>query len=369
MESKDKINKNAVKKSIAWVISLFLMIFLLFRLRNYPDLVEEFYSLSIYPMIRTGFQWLYNLIPFSFGDIIYLLIILSIVSVLIRIASLAIQKRFKKGGLLLLKLLLVMQLTFLTFYLFWGLNYFRQPASERLDLADRAIDKFELYSITFMLIDSLNSSRKALKSGDLQQPSARIYKTSVKAIQNLSVTDHAYKTSDPMIKSSILSPMLNYLGTAGYFNPFTGESQINNKMPVFLLPFVACHEMAHQIGFAAEDEANFVGFLSGISANDRLLKYSAYYLATQEFLKEVWKTDSMAFSVMKGRISKPVLNDFNTEREYWTRYQGNTAKLTSIFYDNYLKANKQPEGLKTYNRMIKLSMAYYRKNGLFNRPR
>ena len=71
---------------------------------------------------------------------------------------------------------------------------------------------------------------------------------------------------------------------------------------------------------------------------------------------------------IKEKISEPVLADLQKEREYWTKYQGNAAKLSSIFYDNYLKINKQPEGLKTYNRMIKLTMAYYKKKDLIKYP-
>ncbi len=367
MKSRDHSKVDMLKRSLLRVLFMLILIFLLFRLRKYPNLVEEYYSLSIYPFIRTAFQFLFNSIPFSFGDIIYLIIILGIITGLIGIITRAINKRFRQSGLVFLKLIFSLQVALLIFYLLWGLNYFRQPASARLDLKDSSFETSELMAISSMLIDSLNSSHAALRPADLIRSEAVVYSRSVQAVQQLSLTDPAFRTFQPMIKSSILSPLLNYLGTAGYFNPFTGESQINNEMPLFLRPFVACHEMAHQIGFAAEDEANFVGFLSGISSNDRLLKYSTYYLASQEFLTEVWKTDSMAFKLMRNRISKPVLNDFKTERDYWTRYQGNTAKLSSIFYDNYLKANKQPEGLKTYNRMIKLSIAYYRKKGFFKK--
>ena len=47
----------------------------------------------------------------------------------------------------------------------------------------------------------------------------------------------------------------------GYYNPFTGEAQVNTNVPAFVIPFTTCHEMAHQIGYASESEASFVGFL------------------------------------------------------------------------------------------------------------
>ena len=56
------------------------------------------------------------------------------------------------------------------------------------------------------------------------------------------------------------------------------------------------------------------------------------------------------------------------ERAYWEEYKGITRRFSNIFYDNYLKANKQPDGMKTYNRMIILTMTYYKKRGLLTPP-
>ncbi len=366
MKHKPKII--SLKRRLVITVSLFLLITLMFALRSFPGLVEQYYSLRAYPLIRTCLQFIFNSFPFSIGDIVYVLFITGLLTGFILILRLLLKKRFKEGLVLSLGLILNFEIAFMIFYLFWGLNYFRVPASERLGLTNRDYNAAELLSVSDMLVDSVNSSRAALSTNETQSSAAFEYQASIRAVRQLSATSQAFRTSYPMVKPSLLSPLLNYIGTAGYYNPFTGESHINNQMPVFLRPFVACHEMAHQTGYGREDEANFVGFLSGIASDNKLLKYSSYYLATQEFLAEVWKTDTIAFKAMKNRISEPVLADFQKERQYWTKYQGNAAKLSSIFYDNYLKVNKQPEGLKTYNRMIRLTMAYYRKKGLIKAP-
>jgi hypothetical protein len=162
----------------------------------------------------------------------------------------------------------------------------------------------------------------------------------------------------------LLTPLLNYLGTSGYYNPFTSESQMNYAMPVFVRPFVACHELSHQMGFGPEDEANFVGFIAGTQSHDRLLRYSSYYVGVQEFMFALKMQDSVARKELKKRISPLVLSDFKTEREYWLSYEGKMEKLSSIFYDNFLKANNQPQGLKTYNNMVLLVLAYRKKHRL-----
>ena len=35
-----------------------------------------------------------------------------------------------------------------------------------------------------------------------------------------------------------------FSGFLGYYNPFTGEAQVNTKVPQFVIPFTICHEMA-----------------------------------------------------------------------------------------------------------------------------
>jgi hypothetical protein len=68
----------------------------------------------------------------------------------------------------------------------------------------------------------------------------------------------------------------NYVGFTGYYNPFTGEAQVNTTVPKFLQPFTASHEVAHQLGYAKEMEANFVGYLAASHSTDTLFRYSVY---------------------------------------------------------------------------------------------
>ena len=342
---------------------MFIALIVIFSLRSHPELTERYYSNGIYPIIRSRLLFLFNYFPFSLGDILYVLIIAFLIIGIYTLIKFLISQQYRQAGLIILGFILKFQIGIFIFYALWALNYFRQPAQERLKLHNFDYSAPELLRVTSMLIDSANGSRASLKASDFLIPDQQIVDPAIKAIAGLSTFDPPLIAIKPLTKSSLLSPLLNYLGTSGYFNPFTGEAQFNNLMPVYTQPFVACHEMAHQMGFGAEDEANFAGFIAAKSSDNKLMKYSAYYLASQEFMNEVWKTDSIAFRTLKGRISSAVIQDLETEREFWTKYQGTANKLSSIFYDNYLKANKQPEGLKTYNRMIKLSMAYYKKTG------
>ena len=62
------------------------------------------------------------------------------------------------------------------------------------------------------------------------------------------------------VKQSLFSTPLSYMGFSGYLNPFTLEAHINSTLPKISLPITIAHEMAHQNGIAAENDANFMGF-------------------------------------------------------------------------------------------------------------
>jgi hypothetical protein len=354
-------SKRKLKVRAITIAALAIAIFLLELLEDYPKLVERYYSEGFYPFICHILHPIFNLFPFSMGDIIYIIVIGYLIYALYRLIKLSFKKEFKLAGIFLLKIVIGAQCGILIFYLFWGLNYFRPSAGERLNLRDTNYTTADLKAVTTMMIDSANACRARVTPADLAQSNGTIYQTAIAAINKISAGSVNFRTYYPAIKSSILTPLLNYIGTSGYYNPFTSEAQMNYQMPVFDRPVTACHEMSHQMGYGAEDEANFVGFLAGIDSHDRLLRYSAYHLALDEFMHALRYRDSSASKELRPRISAAVHNDFKAEREYWLAYQNKAGILSSIFYDKFLKANNQPQGLNTYNRMVLLVMAMYDK--------
>lgn len=354
--------KRKLKIRAIAITGLVAAIYLLMLFAGYPQTVERYFSEGVYPVVSIVLHPVLNIFPFSVGDVLYTLVIGYLVYALIRFIRLLFKKEFLRAGFRVLKLIIKIQIAILVFYLFWGMNYFRPSAGERLNLRDTSYTTDKLKAVTAMLIDSANATRARLNANDLKQGNDTIYETAVKAIRKLSSDSVKFRTYHPDIKPSLLTPLLNYIGTSGYFNPFTGEAQLNYQMPVFNRPVVACHEMSHQMGYGLEDEADFVGFLAGVNSNDKLLRYSAYHLAVDEFMHALYYRDSLENKKLKPRVSKAVHQDFVDERKYWMTYQGKLNVITGIFYNHYLKVNNQPQGLDTYNRMILLVMAKYGKS-------
>jgi hypothetical protein len=354
------ISKKPLLKRIVTILLLALAIFMLMLLADHPKLVERYYSGGFYKLICWVFHPILNLFPFSVGDVLYAVVVITIIWGIIRIIKLLFKKQFEKAAIGLLSWVIAIQAGILAFYLFWGMNYFRPSAAERLNLRDTAFTTADLKAVTKLLIDSANACRARVTAADLAQSNSTIYQTAVNAVNALSADSVNFRAFHPDIKPSMLTFFMNYIGTSGYYNPFTSEAQINYAMPVFNRPFVACHEMSHQIGYGAEDEADFAGFIIGIKSKDRLLRYSAYHLAVDEFMHTLRRRDTTAHKELKAMISKQVHQDFVIERNYWITYENKLSAISSIFYDNFLKANNQPQGLATYNRMVLLVMAKYK---------
>ena len=68
------------------------------------------------------------------------------------------------------------------------------------------------------------------------------------AVQKENALKYHFRSAKP----SLFSYIGNYLGYTGYYNPFTGEAQVNTTVPLFIQPFTTCHEMGHQLGYYAK---------------------------------------------------------------------------------------------------------------------
>jgi hypothetical protein len=157
--------------------------------------------------------------------------------------------------------------------------------------------------------------------------------------------------------------MVSYAGYSGYYNPFSGEAQLNTDLPKFVTPFVTCHEMAHQLGYASESEANFVGFLSASKSNNPLFVYSAYFDMFMSANNELFEQDFYSAILNLKQLNSLTKRDRKIYREYVLGKQNNMQPVMSIIYDQYLKANQQKSGIKSYNEVIGWLIAYKKKYG------
>jgi len=167
----------------------------------------------------------------------------------------------------------------------------------------------------------------------------------------------------PDVKKMLSGTVGNYSGFLGYYNPFTGEAQVNTTAPVFTIPFTACHEIGHQLGFASESEASFAGYLVIRSNNSPVFKYSVYFDLFGFANGELYIRDSIAAKQNVKLLDTLVRKDYAAYRQYLRAYKNPLEPLLTKLYDNYLKAHNQTKGIESYDEVVAWVIAYYKKYG------
>src|ERR1700709_2138242 len=104
---------------------LAVLIFLLMVAANYPQFIERYYSEGLYPFICHVLHPVFNLFPFSIGDVLYIAVIIYLLYAVFKLIKLVFKKQFPDAGIYVLNLVISLQCSILVFYLFWGMNYFR----------------------------------------------------------------------------------------------------------------------------------------------------------------------------------------------------------------------------------------------------
>jgi hypothetical protein len=155
------------------------------------------------------------------------------------------------------------------------LNYDRLGIADQLQV--RPYSTAELHRLTSLLVAQLNilDSTGRLHRAELSHMGV-LRAGAITAYDSLGGRDRRFVYRNPSVKPSLFSWPGVFLGFAGYYNPFSSEAQVNTRNPLFTQPYTTCHEIAHQLGYAKENEANFVGFLAARNSPDPTFRYSVY---------------------------------------------------------------------------------------------
>ena len=158
-------------------------------------------------------------------------------------------------------------------------------------------------------------------------------------------------------KPVLLSSGLTALGLLGVYTPYTGEANVNTEAPIFTLPASACHEMAHQRGFAREDEANFLAFLVARDSGDAEFRYAALFFAVQHTAVALGEVDPDTAAQRWASQSEAVNRDRKAWSEWVSGHRTVVTEAARAVNDTYLKSQGAPDGVQSYGRMVDLILA------------
>lgn len=335
-----------------------IQIILIKVLSLFPDFIERYYSTSLYLYLSKISRLLLGWIPFSIGDMAYVVLILLVLRWLF-INRIGFFKNWKSNGLTILGFI---SMLYLLFHFLWGLNYYRIPLHEKIGI-EKEYTKEQLQNLTLKLIAKTNQlqlkiEKEHYKKVVFNYSEQQMYEMAPNGYHNLPLPLSHIQYQHKSIKSSIFSLPLSYMGFGGYLNPFTNEAQVNYLKPKYSSPLTICHEMAHQTGIASESDCNFIGFIAASQNKDVYFQYSAYAFALNYCLYNLEIMEEGSSATYKTYINKGVLDNFNENKTFWKQYHSWIDTFFEYIYDSFLKMNQQKDGMKSYSKFIGLLINY-----------
>lgn len=168
-----------------------------------------------------------------------------------------------------------------------------------------------------------------------------------------------FETSDAPVKKLLSGRLFSYMGFTGIFIAYTAESNVNPETFPASTPFTMCHELAHRLPVAAEDEANFCAFLACLNNPDPDFQYSCWYSAFVYTYNALSKVDKTAASAVWQSLSETVREDCRRANDHYDQYEGQVQQLADKANDVYLKTFREESGTQSYGEVADLLIAWY----------
>ncbi|MGB1450999.1 MAG: DUF3810 domain-containing protein, partial [Marinirhabdus sp.] len=316
---KHPMPKNRTKLIIALLLPLQYIAYRI--LRHFPQFIETYYSQGVYPVVSKTVRYFFGWLPFSVGDVFY------VITALLALRWLYFNLKRLRRTLVafVLDIAAALSLFYFVFHLLWGLNYYRLPLNETLGL-QRGYTTEALVRTTEKLIEKSNALHRELGYPDsvkidLPYSQNEIFEKAVAGYAKISKQLPQFQYTPPSIKKSGASLGLTYMGYSGYYNPFSGEAQVNNLIKSYKFPVVSAHEIAHQLGYAAENEANFIAVIASINNTDTYIKYTGYIFALRYCISEIARRDRPKYDIMVCTINPGILESYREMQEFWASYE------------------------------------------------
>lgn len=351
--------------SICTAIALWL---LLQTASTHPFLIQKYYTKGIYLFYSTTANYLTKHLAFSIGDVLYIALVGYILwkTFLLFKSDVTTKKKWVKFSSNTLLTLLV---AWSTFNLTWGFNNYNLSIDKQLNL-QQGYTTQELVELTHLIVEQtkhLHQQLTAHKDIAIKNNLSvdQIIQGVPLGIERASEQLGIFNYRQTSLKKSLYSSLITFMGFSGYINPLTNEAQINKDIPGLTMPITASHEVAHQYGFARESEANFIGFLANYHHESAMNQYAANIFALRYLLGELNKKESEEFLAILQSIPQGIIDNILENAVFWNKHRNFTDSFFTLFYDTFLKANNQHQGLQSYNKFVDLLINYQKKNPLY----
>lgn len=338
------------------------------------------YSHYVYRVLSLGIGSVTGLLPFSVVEFLLYATILFVLVDFVKQLRRAIRSGIARPLLHFLGHLFLLLSALLVLYVFLcGINYHRTSFSEEaglsvtIDEGGTVYDEADLLALCDYLVTEINDTEAQLdvpcigQTSETPKPSAawlwHAGRTGQRAMEKLGQRYHRLSGHYPYPKPILNTWILSVQQTTGVYSPFTVEANYNRDIAYYDIPFTICHELSHLRGYMQEEEANFIGVLATIGADDLYFNYSGYVSAWVYAGNALARIDSTAFATLYARINARTRQDMLYNNAYWQQFEGKPAEAHEHLNDVYLKIQGQATGVRSYGHVTDLMLEYFTKNG------
>jgi hypothetical protein len=360
-----------LSEKISWNYSIYFLGLMILAISYSPSLLTAVYSPYIFNPLSKLLRLLFGQLPIPFGELVYLIIVILLIYKCLkwlytknehfsRLQFWKQQAVYCLNGLVKI---------FIVFELIWGLNYQKMDPSTDFKLkVPLSYSESQMDSLSLTLIDDLNSIRA--KIGYFN--SNMLQFDSILSQNEAEFATNAPKSSFlqyqfPSVKEAFFPSWGDYIGYTAFYHPITGEAIVRGDLPKLTMPFTMSHEIAHQLGYASEEQANFIAYVIGIESTRPLFNYSSllqlFTYAQYEHLNFIAKRGDFELYKRvvernKKLLSPQVLADRREIKNFFLKKQDLQVQGTSEMYNQFLIWNKQVKGIESYNDVLLWVLAY-----------
>jgi len=367
-----KRDNKIVKWGVKWIWQILAMVLVICTF--FPDFVQLAYTKVLFKWGTMGLRIITGAVPFAIGEYLYLilliLLIYNIIQHLYKLKNKIKSSIFTSNtGYLISKKVSVL---FVIFELIWGLNYQQSSPAREFNLqVPQNYSEQQMDSMSLSLIHQLNDTRSNLSDSLLKKwKKDSLLKQTLIHYGSISQQYPFLRYLHPNIKWAQLPKLGDYVGYLAFYHPMTGEAIIRQDLPLLTLPFTISHEIAHQLSYASETEANFIAYVLASNSNDPLFEYAMQlqlftYTQEAQLLMIAKSGDFKKWEAVvkrnKALLSPKVLSDRKVIRAFFLSRQNQRIPGSEKLYDQFLIWNKQASGINSYNDVLLWALAYQKK--------
>ncbi|MBQ9349010.1 MAG: DUF3810 domain-containing protein [Oscillibacter sp.] len=247
--------------------------------------------------------------------------------------------------------------------LLWGTNFRTDNFQDKSGLRAQPVSAENLKTVTTYFARALSYVSTSVDrdaAGRFAVPRETILAEAPEVYDNAETSFPCLAFDDVGVKPMTFSRLMSAMDFTGFYCSYTGEANVNVDSLACLLPSTCAHEMAHQRGFASEQECNFLAVLACVTSGKPDYVYSGYLMGYIYLGNALYAADPDAYWSIRQRLPENVVSDLSQNNTYWDQFRGTKIQeVSNEVYDKLLKTYGDERGMQSYGDMVDLLVAYW----------